>query len=247
MTMRRGVRRISELPQAVSLGGAIQEVEGVDGVGYQTPLGSAVSILAVTEERPVTPSPYDDEFDTGINALWTYRTGSSANWTQSFSRLLGLGSFELKQQPALASPMRLRLGIAGSPSVAYAGCSLTLQGLTKGTYIALDGGTGGTDRRINVGRLSAAGAWEADLSTNSSGYQSNQAPNNLELQMLIDATNVNFYVGELGSPKYFYQYARSNLGTLSYFTVSCSLGMSLRYFRFDRATTAAAFPLAWAG
>lgn len=253
MTMRRGLRHISELPSAVSLGGAIQEVE-VNGVGYQTPLGSAISILAVTEERPTTPSPYDDEFDgPAISAEWTQTAGTAADYDIQFSRALIKGTnVELRQSLAgLTNPLRIVFGFNGIQATSgWVGASMTLRGASKWLRMVVDDNNVATNRRVALQRLSNVGAWEADFWT--TVYANNEATiavynTDLEFRIIVDGTNATVYFGAPRNPRGLSLMARATLGALDAIVVQGNMGMSLDYFRVDRATTAYAFPLAWAG
>lgn len=249
MTIRRGLRRILELDVAPTLTGAIQEVE-IAGVSYQTPAGGAAEVLSVTEERPLTPSPYDDEFDgPNVSAAWTQTVGTSSDYTINFSRLLTSAAVTLKQTVAFTNPVRIRLGITGWPyNIVSGGPSLFIQGTLKGIGLKLSAGPGGYGRVLEINRYSAAGAYEATLFT-SSAYGNNMEGSPLDLVFTLDATNLLAWVGPLGAPRYFYSYARASLGTMVSMSILCDVGgsMSFCWFRVDRATTGYAFPLAWAG
>lgn len=254
MSIRRGLRKISELPAAGALGAAIMEVE-IAGLPYQTGVGDMASVLQFTEERPSVPSPYDDEFDAStLDPKWTQTGGAASDFELQFSRLLGVSATQavLQQNMALTHPLRIVCGIDGNNiGAAYTGVKLVLQGVTKGLHFGIDGGVDGNQRRLAALRLSNLGVYEVDLQTLAITTAVGVGGSHVaaeQLTMIVDATNVYCYYGPLGAaPKVWYTYARSNLGTLASFSVGAGNGYSVRWFRVDRATTQSAFPLDWAG
>lgn len=210
------------------------------------------SIYAAMEDRPTVASPYDDEFDAStLDGKWTQTTGSASDYVLSRSRLLAVNSIVLEQAITLGDPMRLMLGIRGNGTVtAYSGVGLVIVGGTKCLRLVTDTTSTGTARRFGTQRLSAARAWEADLSMESTAgsiLQSDREQADQVLTITIDATNLYSSFGGLGSGRIFSTVARAVVGTLNSIYVDVSAGWSLRWFRVDRATTHYAFPLDWAG
>lgn len=243
-------------PQVLPIGDELQVLAVASGKPQWVDASAgAGDILAVVEERPGTPSPYDDEFDgTGtVDAKWTVDSGTSSDYTMRHSRLLSKTSttVALKQTPAyLTNPLRIRACFQGwATAGGYAGMAVLLQGVTKGLNFSVDDANGGVARRLAVQRFSSGAAWEADLMTNTFDTNDGQTARSnfeLEITLLVDATNVTIYMGPPGSPKVIYAYARSNLGTLSYVRLSLSEGTSVKWFRMDKATKPYAFNLDWA-
>lgn len=210
------------------------------------------SIYAAMEERPTVVSPYDDEFDaTTLDGKWTQTTGSASDYVLSRSRLMAVGSSVFEQSITLADPMRLMLGIRGNgTAAAYSGVALVLTGATKCLRLFTDAGAAGSSLRRGTQRLSAARAWEADLtveSTSGSILQSSREQQDVVLTMVVDAANVTSSIGGLGGGRAFTTITRATLGALSAIYIDIMAGFSLRWFRVDRATTHYALPLDWAG
>ena len=84
----------------------IDDSDNLAGAGWER------SVRTILEERPGTPSTYDDEFDaTSMDAKWTFFAGSSSNLTFSRSRILSNGACA---RGSVATPMRLRRGATSS-------------------------------------------------------------------------------------------------------------------------------------
>lgn len=254
-TTRGMVRPISDLAAAGAVpSGDLVEIEHAGAARKATVAALGLSsVYSTLEERPAVPSPYDDEFDAAtVDPKWTVLVGSPSDYTVQFSRLLVSGTLvSLKQPMVLTNPLRIRLGFQGwAPNNGYVGAGVLLQGVTKGINTVVDNANTGTSRRVAVQRMSSTGVYEADLvvtTYDTNDAQTARANHYLELLLLVDNTNVTVSLGPLGSPKALYAYARTNLGALASVTVYGNEGMSLKWFRLDRATKGYQFPVDWAG
>lgn len=223
----------------------IDDSDNLAGTGWER------SVRTILEERPGTPSTYDDEFDaTSMDAKWTFFAGSSSNLTFSRSRILSNGTVHCTQSiSGLTHPLRVRAGFRGNANAIAQGCNVIVQGLTKWLYFGLDVPVA-NQRRAVIKRYSNAGVYEADLAT--SGYAANissgaQAPLVIVVTLIIDSTNINMYLGPIGSEALFGTVARSVCGTLDKLAIQIVANWSCDWFRVDRATSPYDFPLAWAG
>lgn len=223
----------------------------IDDSGNLAGTGWERSARTIIEERPGTPSTYDDEFDaTSMDAKWTFFAGSSANLTFSRSRILSNGTVHVTQSiSGLTHPLRVRGAFRGNGNAIAQGCNVIIQGVTKWVYFGIDV-PGASQRRAVAKRYSNTGVYEADLfaSTYATGINSGtMAPMVIVINLVIDSTNINFYMGPLGSEAFIASVARSVVGSLDKIAIQIVANWSCDWFRVDRATSPYDFPLAWAG
>lgn len=223
----------------------------IDDSGNLAGAGWERSARVIIEERPSVPSTYDDEFDaTSMDAKWTFFAGSSSNLTFSRSRILSNGTVHVTQSVSgLTHPLRVRGAFRGNGNAIAQGCNVIIQGVTKWVYFGIDV-PGASQRRAVAKRYSNTGVYEADLfaSTYATGINSGtMAPMVMVINLVIDSTNINFYMGPLGSEAFIVSVARSVVGSLDKIAIQIVANWSCDWFRVDRATGPYNFPLDWAG